>query len=318
MSADYRQISFDSDGIDCDGWFFDPSPGGAFERAAGHPAVVMAHGFGGTKDSGLAPFARALRDAGLAVLAFDYRGFGASGGVRRQRVSMVEQAQDYRAAIAAAGRQPGVDAARVIVWGVSMSGGHALTVAADRTDVCAVIAMVPLVSGAAAGRLAYQQLGAGAIAGSTVTAVRSALSSRVGREAVMMPLVGRPGERAALTAEGYYESYLALAGPTWRNEVDAAVGLELGGYRVGRCASRIGAPVLTQIADFDRVAPPHAAAKVAFTARAEVRHYPCDHFDVFPGQAWFEAAVAHQIRFLSRHLVEAAPVAAKLDAERTA
>ncbi|MQY22549.1 alpha/beta hydrolase [Nocardia macrotermitis] len=306
MSEDFREVTFNSHGTDCDAWFFEPTVQTPFDRGAGSPVVVMAHGFGGTKDSGLAPFARGLRDSGLAVFAFDYRGFGSSGGARRQRVSMVEQAQDYRAAIAAAGRQPGVDPARVVVWGVSMSGGHALTVAADRSDVCAVIAMVPLVSGAAAGKLAYEQLGAGAIAGSTVTAVRSAVAARVGREPVMMPLVGRPGERAALTAEGYYENYLALAGPTWRNEVDAAVGLEIGNYRVGRQVTRIDAPVLVQIADFDRVAPPHAAAKVAFTARAEVRHYPCDHFDIFPGQAWFDAAVTHQIRFLSRHLADVA------------
>ncbi|WP_067679711.1 alpha/beta hydrolase, partial [Nocardia miyunensis] len=314
MSTDFRQVGFDSHGTDCDAWVFEPEGNGPFDRAEGRPVVVMAHGFGGTKDSGLAPFARALRRSGLAVFVFDYRGFGESGGARRQRVSMVEQAQDYRAAIAAAGRQPGVDPARVVVWGVSMSGGHALTVSADRTDVCAVVAMVPLVSGAAAGRLAFEQAGVGAIAGSTMTAVRSALSSRVGRGPVMMPLVGRPGERAALTGDGYYEGYLALAGPTWRNEVDAAMGLELGGFRVGRRASRIAAPVLVQIADFDRAAPPHAAAKVAFAARAEVRHYPCDHFDVFPGRPWFEPAVAHQIRFLSRHLTDAAPI----DAEATA
>ena len=58
---------------------------------------------------------------------------------------------------------------------------------------------------------------------------------------------------------------------------------------------RIGCPVLVQIADFDRSAPPHAAAKAAFKARAEVRHYPCDHFDVWPGKPWFEPSVAHQV-----------------------
>ena len=47
---------------------------------AGRPVVVMAHGLGGTKDSGLEPFAEALAAAGLDVLAFDYRGFGASSG----------------------------------------------------------------------------------------------------------------------------------------------------------------------------------------------------------------------------------------------
>ena len=53
--------------------------------------------------------------------------------------------------------------------------------------------------------------------------------------------------------------------------------------------------MLVQIADFDRSAPPQAAAKAAFKARAEVRHYPCDHFDVWPGKPWFDAAVDHQV-----------------------
>ncbi|PSR59376.1 alpha/beta hydrolase [Nocardia sp. MDA0666] len=262
----------------------------------------MAHGFGGTKDSGLEPFAQRLAAAGLAVFAFDYRGFGASAGEPRQRVSMAAQAEDYRAALSAAARQPGVDPNRLVAWGISLSGGHALTVSADRSDICAVVALVPLVNGLAAGRVAFAQVGAAALAKSTVSSVRSALAGRFGGNRVMMPLVGRPGEHAALTADGYYESYTALAGPTWRNEVDAAIGLELGNYRADRRAARITARVLMQIADFDRAAPAHAAAKAAFAARAEVRHYPCDHFDIFAGNDWFEPAVDHQVHFLTRHL----------------
>ncbi|WP_024802820.1 alpha/beta hydrolase [Nocardia sp. BMG51109] len=305
MTADYRRIEFDSNGTLCDAWFFDPAPGGAYERSGGRPVVVMAHGFGGTKDSGLAPFARAFRDAGLAVLAFDYRGFGASAGEPRQRVSVAAQTADYRAAVAAAARQPGVDPEAVVLWGVSMSGGHTLIVSAGRADVAAVIAVVPLVSGPAAGNLVLRQAGARTVARSTSAAVRSRLATRLGRAPLTIPLVGQPGERAALTGGGYYDSYLELAGPTWRNEVDAAVGMELGGYRAGRHADRITAPILMQIADFDRAAPPHAAARTAFKARAEVRHYPCDHFDLFPGRPWFDAAVDHQLRFLRRHLASA-------------
>ncbi|MEV5652542.1 alpha/beta fold hydrolase [Nocardia sp. NPDC052254] len=297
----YRQISFSSSGTDCDAWFFEGEPG-PFDGPDGRPVVVMAHGFGGTKDSGLEPFAQRLSAAGLAVFAFDYRGFGASAGEPRQRVSMTEQAQDYRAALSAAARIPGVDPNRLVAWGISLSGGHALTVAADRPDICAVIGVVPLVNGLAAGRKAFEQVGAAAIAKSTVSSVRSALAGRFGGERVMMPLVGRPGDHAALTAEGYYESYTSMAGPTWRNEVDSAIGLELGGYRADRIAARIAAPVLLQIADFDRAAPAHAAAKAGFAARAEVRHYPCDHFDLFAGSPWFEAAVNHQLHFLVRHL----------------
>jgi len=295
-------IRFDSHGTECDAWFFTSDDASPFDSTAGRPVVVMAHGFGGTKDSGLEPFARRLAATGLAVFAFDYRGFGASEGTPRQRVHLAGQIEDYRSAIAAAGRQPGVDRSRVVLWGISQSGGHVLTLAAERADVCAAIAVAPMVSGLSAGRHALNQHGPLAMATSTVSGVRSALATRLGAAPTMLPLVGRPGERAALTAEGYYESYLALAGPTWRNEVEASVGLELGGYRADRRVERITAPVLVQIADFDRAAPPRAAAKVAFTAHAEVRHYPCDHFDIFAGNDWFEPTVADQIRFLSRKL----------------
>ncbi|MGN2640235.1 alpha/beta hydrolase [Nocardia takedensis] len=303
MSTGHQRISFDSHGVTCDAWYFAPAADSPFATPSGCPVVVMAHGFGGTKDSGLAPFADRLAAAGLAVFAFDYRGFGASEGEPRQRVSLTAQVQDYRAAVVAAGARPEVDAGRVVLWGVSQAGGHALTVAADRSDVAAVIAMVPMVDGIAAGRHALAQVGLGALARSTVSGVRSAVAGRFGAAPRMLPLVGRPGEHAALTGEGYYERYLALAGPTWRNEVDAAVGLEIGGYRADRNADRIVAPVLMQIADFDGAAPPYAAAKAAVKARAEVRHYPCDHFDLFPGNPWFESAVEHQVHFLRRHLL---------------
>ncbi|WP_226345483.1 alpha/beta fold hydrolase [Agilicoccus flavus] len=51
------------------------SPGGG----ARHPAVLLTHGFGGSKDD-LLERARELADAGYVALAYTSRGFGASGG----------------------------------------------------------------------------------------------------------------------------------------------------------------------------------------------------------------------------------------------
>ncbi|MDI6908762.1 alpha/beta hydrolase [Nocardioides sp.] len=296
----YDEIAFPSgprrDRADCHAWHF-TGEGEALATEAGRPVAVMAHGLGGTKDSGLQPFAEALAAAGLDVLAFDYRGFGASGGSPRQTVSMAGQLEDYRAAMAAAARLPGVDPARLVLWGVSLAGGHVLAAAAHRDDVAAVVSLTPLVDGLAAGRHALSHHRPSAMLRSTVAGVRS----RVGATR-MMPVVARPGELGALTLDGCLEDYLALAGPTWRNEIDASVGLELGNHRPGRQARHVRAPLLVQIADLDRSAPPRAAAKAAFAGRAEVRHYPCDHFDVWPGKPWHEAAVRHQVAFLSRVL----------------
>ena len=297
----HDQVTFISEGVELDGWHF-TGAGSAFDGPDGRPVVVMAHGLGGTKDSGLEPFATGLAEAGLDVLAFDYRGFGASGGTPRQRASMTGQVEDYRAALAAAARLPGVDPGRLVLWGVSLAGGHVLAAAAGRDDVAAVVALTPLVDGRAAARLAMRHHPAGAMLRSTGAGLRSRISTLRGGAPVMMPIVARPGDVGALTLSGHYEAYHALAGPTWRNEIDASVGLELGSHRPARHAKSLRCPVLVQIADFDRSAPPRASAKAAAAARAEVRHYPCDHFDVWPGSDWFDPALAHQLHFLRRHL----------------
>jgi uncharacterized protein len=106
-----RDVSFSSDGRRCAGWLFVP-PGTS--RSA---CVVMAHGTTGTMDFGLAPYARRFAEAGLVVLAFDYRHFGASEGQPRQLISVRRQLADWRAAIRFARTLPEVDPDRVALWG---------------------------------------------------------------------------------------------------------------------------------------------------------------------------------------------------------
>lgn len=288
-----------SDAADCRGWFL-PAAG---REDSGAPCVVMAHGLGGTADSGLMPFAEAFAAAGYAALAFDYRGFGRSGGQPRQVVSPARQQDDYRAAITAAAAQPGVDPARIVLWGCSLAGGHVLEVARGRDDVTAVISMVPLVDGRAAAVAATRQHKTASLLRATGTAIAARAVAAAGRPEPMIPLTGPPGSTALLSLDGYEEAYTSVAGPTWRNEVGASIGTELGSYRPGRHADDLVAvPMLVQIADLDRSAPPHAAATTAFAARAEVRHYPGDHFDLFAGRPCHDRAVAHALHFLRRHV----------------
>ncbi|WP_308200830.1 alpha/beta hydrolase [Rhodococcus sp. HM1] len=296
-----RSVTFDSSGTPCDAWYFRASD----DRLAndrGRPIVVMAHGLGGTKDSGLQPFAQRLADAGLDVFAFDYRGFGSSGGAVRQRVDVADQLDDYRAALSAAAALDGVDPGRVALWGVSLSGGHVLAVAAGRTDVAAVVSMTPLVDGRAAAVTALRHHSVRTLARSAAIGLRSRVGALTGRTGTTIAVVGRPGEPAALSLDGYFEDYTGIAGPTWRNEIDADITMQLGSYRPAKQVKNVLCPVLMQIADFDRSAPPHSAAVAGFAARAEVRHYPCDHFGLYAGHRRFDAAVEHQILFLSRHL----------------
>lgn len=279
-----------------------------FAGEDGAPVVVLAHGLAGTQDAGMFPFAEAFAAAGLHAVTFDYRGFGASDGEPRQVVSLAGQVADLHAAVDAAKQRPGVDPTRVVLWGISLGGGHVVSVAAERTDVTALVSVVLMVDGLAAARLATQHHSAGQLLASTGRGIASAVRRKAGRGPAMIPVVAHPGETGALTLAGAYEDYLAIAGPTWRNEIAADVVMELGTRAPAKAAATIaGTPWLVQVADFDRSAPLHAAMKAAFAGRAEVRHYPGDHFDLFAGKPFHEPAVEHALHFLLRHVTVPTP-----------
>ena len=141
-----RDIEFNAEGTTLRGWFY--PAGGAGQGAAGTaPAVVMAHGFSAVKEMYLDKFAEVFAGAGLNVVVFDNRCFGASDGEPRQEIDPWTQVRDYRHAITYASTLPEVDPARIGIWGSSYSGGHVMVVAAIDRRVKAVVSQVPLASG---------------------------------------------------------------------------------------------------------------------------------------------------------------------------
>ena len=297
-----RELSFLSHGVRCSAWHLSAS-GEASADARGRACVVMAHGFGGTRDTALLPYAQGFAAAGLDVLVFDYRGFGASDGTPRQRIAFRDQREDYRAAIEAARRIDGVDPERIVLWGTSYSGGHVVPVAATDGRIAAVIALTPAMDGLAALRALAGHGGVKRLGPLVWNGMRDAVGALVGRAPHHLPVVGPPGTVAVITAPGAMEGYLALAGPTWRNEVCARTALEVAFNRPTRFATRLDCPMLVQIGELDSVAPPAAAlsAAMAAGAKAEVRTYPVDHFDVYDGP-WQQQALADQVEFATRHL----------------
>lgn len=291
-------LTFSSEGVNCAAWHF-PAASDVLADAAGRPAVVLAHGFGGTRDSGLASFGAAFAAAGIDAIALDYRNFGASGGEPRQLIDIKAQLADYAAALRLARDLDGVDPDRVAIWGYSFSGGHVFRVAATDGRVAAAIALAPLTDGRAVVRQALKRTGVAAL----VRGIPASLVATMGGSPAYLPLAGQPGEPAALNAPGAYESYLAVAGPTWENRYTMPNPLAFASYRPGADAPKVPCPVLVQLGELDRSADPLIAADDARGLRAaEIRHYPCDHFDVLPGSEWHERVVSHQVRFLTRHL----------------
>ena len=300
-----EDLTFHSAGERCAAWHWS-GEGDEFAGEAGRPCVVMAHGFGHTRDSGLEPYAERFAAAGLDVLAFDYRSFGHSTGEPRQLVDWRRHREDYRAAVEFARTRDGVDPGRVALWGSSYAGGHVIPVAADDGRVAAVVSQVPATDGLAAVLEIARYAGPRALLRTTAVGVRDALGALLGREPVMMPIVGPPGTIAAMTTPDAEPGSRAIAGPTFRNEYCARAVLGAALNRPVTRAAGLPCPILFQVADRDTVAPPRAVMNAAWkaTGRAEVRRYPLGHFDVYTGDG-FERAVADQLHFLRRHLAPA-------------
>jgi dienelactone hydrolase len=174
-----KDVRFYSEGIECHGKIFTPK---GFSAESKSPAVVLAPGWGETAAS-IEKYAAHFAARGLVAMIIDYRGWGRSGGflqtadevktddrlrfsqmtakirIRRKRLIPREQILDIRNALYYLQGEPGVDRARVGVWGTDMAGGHAMVVAATDARVKAVVVQKPIIEGNDTPRKAHAPAG---------------------------------------------------------------------------------------------------------------------------------------------------------------
>jgi len=156
-----RAVEIWSDGTRLAGDLFYPK-----DRKEGKklPAIVLCHGWGGTKDHLNRAYAPQFAKEGYFVLSFDYRGWGESdsrlvvrgkmpkpdenGEVNvtaqaiRELVDPFDQQEDIDAAISFIEGEPGVDRNRIGLWGTSFGGGHVVWRAAHDDRVKCITAQV--------------------------------------------------------------------------------------------------------------------------------------------------------------------------------
>lgn len=291
MRSDY---TFKSGGGQCAAWLYRPA------SQVATPCVVIGHGLSGVREQRLDAYAERFMQAGMTVLVFDYRHFGASGGEPRQLLSIHRQLQDWEAAVAAARALPGVDADRIALFGTSFSGGHVQVIAARDDAIATVISQVPFCDGLRK----VASLSPGLIVRLIGAGLWDLARSVSGQAPYYVPVVGEPGETAFITEAEGLSGFAKITPPdsNWRNHICARFGLSVGMYRPGLNAAQVQCPILFCVAEQDTVTPPslvHAAA--ARAPQAEVKSYQCGHFDVYLEPFW-AAVVADQVAFLRRHL----------------
>ena len=115
-----------------------------------HPVggIVQGPGWLGLRDAKLyAPYHDAFLAAGIAVLVFDYRGFGDSEGDATY-LDPMEQVVDWRNAVTYLRTRPEIDSGRIGAFGSGGTGGGNAVMAAGLDDrIAATVSQVPIADG---------------------------------------------------------------------------------------------------------------------------------------------------------------------------
>lgn len=113
-----------------------------------YAGIVQGPGWLGLKDAKLyLPYHEALTAAGFAVLIFDYRGFGASGG-DRETLSPAMQLEDLVNATTYLQTLDDIDDTRIGVFGSGgTGGGNAVLLAAHDDRIHCAVSQVPVADG---------------------------------------------------------------------------------------------------------------------------------------------------------------------------
>ena len=265
--------------------------------------VIMSNGFGGTKGMLLESYALRFQEAGMAVFTYDYRHFGTSEGGPRQLFNISYQLEDLSAAIEYVRRLKEINPEKIALWGTSAAGGYGIVTAAQDKKIACVVGQCPALDSHADGKLALEREGIGFFLRLFVHAQRDMGRSRFGLSAHKIPIVGKPGSLAMITAPGAFDGYSKLVSPDFINEVCARILLRTHGYNPIDYAIDVQCPVLLLICEKDNLVSKGSYLRTAkiLGKYAEVKIYPIGHFDIYVGED-FEKAVSDQITFFKKHL----------------
>jgi acetyl esterase/lipase len=182
-----------------------------------------------------------FRDQGFAVLAFDYRILGESGGEPRQLIWIPSQLEDYAAAIEYVRVVKEIDPERIALWGTSLSGGHVAAIAAKDNRIACISAQCPLLDGAAAFEQHSHSISIKYMFRMAGHAQRDIVRSWLGLSPHKIPIVGKPGTIAHMADMDAWNVFEESAPDDFVNECCARIGIRLDKYRPIKNLDRVPA-----------------------------------------------------------------------------
>lgn len=107
------------------------------------PGVVVTGAWTTVKEQMPATYAEEMADRGYAVLAFDFRNWGESGGNERQLENPTNKTQDIVAAASYLSTRPEVNPNRIAGLGICASAGYMADAAVQSNDIKAIALVAP-------------------------------------------------------------------------------------------------------------------------------------------------------------------------------
>lgn len=269
------------------------------------PAVVTGSGFGGVKEMLLPVFGEALARAGVATLAVDYAGFGASAGEPRQDLVPRRQIADLQRGLDFLCRDSRIDPSRLGAFGPSMCGAHVLVLAGIDPRVQAAVSMVPFVMAPKSPPNASLALALGA----------DTLRRLFGRRSRLVAVAGAPRSDAVMTTDGALDWIGAMSAnaSTFRNEITVRSLARLATYRPMRMVGQRGirASLRTILSTSDSITPASLARNELRDVKHDAVEFPGSHFELFGEH--LDEVVRLTVEWFVRHLsVSATPEACRV------
>jgi fermentation-respiration switch protein FrsA (DUF1100 family) len=297
-----HDVTFLSKGLKCSGWLYLPDDLAPGDR---RPAVIMAHGFSGTKDLYLSNYAEPFATAGFVTLAFDYRYMGESEGEPRCQQFPWDNQEDYRNAISWLSRQPQVDPERIGLWGTSYSGTHVIQVAAFDRRVKAVVSQA---CGTLGGLDAFGALlGREGLDRLLVTLLEARLAAYPDGPIPYLPVVAAPGQPATMNDPGMYEFFTRAQAecPHWENRITTETVEKM--FEADLTMARMlvaPTPVLVVTCTHDAMIPLGLVYEKMATMSEPKKlvELDCAHHEIYNTQPYLGQAIEVEIAWFKEHL----------------
>jgi hypothetical protein len=238
-AATAERVAFGSAGDELVGELYLP---GGYRPGERLPAVIVTGAWMTVRQQMPARYARELADRGYAAFVFDFRGWGESGGTRRQFEDPAAKIADIAAAVSYLATRSEVDADRIGGLGICASAGYMVTAAADTPQMRSVALVAPWLHDREIVLATY----GGAEGVAKLEAAGDAAEAEYRRTGAQsfVPAASLTDARAIMFQVPYYTEADRGMIPAWRNAVDASFWRGWLGFDAIAAAPRLAQPFL--------------------------------------------------------------------------